>query len=265
MTKDSTSKLVPLIALLCLVGAVASLLPQVQVRSDSNVPIYFVMLALAAMAWPSIQNLKFGKDGVSLEKFETMRAEVRAIDKAVTELNTASETLGAHVSALADALEQVRLGNKELKLLLDELRRSADGQKAESNRTSAPSAPSALSREINVANDPQKGRWGGKPEANGWQLSGAVKPSALDSAMYVVELTVKSTMANRSLRGGVSFFVHDTFPQERYDVRPHQGNARLELRAWGAFTVGAWIEEDATELELDLAELEGAPQRFLEL
>jgi hypothetical protein len=36
----------------------------------------------------------------------------------------------------------------------------------------------------------------------------------------------------------------------------------LKLTAWGAFTVGVLADEGRTKLELDLSELEDAPEDF---
>ena len=61
----------------------------------------------------------------------------------------------------------------------------------------------------------------------------------------------------------VQFFLHDTFRNQRPVVTVgSDGVAELKLRAWGAFTVGALADEGQTKLELNLEELETAPQEF---
>jgi len=59
-------------------------------------------------------------------------------------------------------------------------------------------------------------------------------------------------------------YLHNTFHQPIRREAPSEGKVTLELHAYGAFTVGAVIEQDGTPLELDLAALESAPPRFRE-
>lgn len=113
-----------------------------------------------------------------------------------------------------------------------------------------------------VANDPQKNCWGGKAARNGWQLSAAVAPSASSNEWFRITLEVKADGAPSKLSGPVRFHLHDSFAEPVRQVRPRQGAARLKLWAYGAFTVGVLVEQDGTRLELDLAELRGAPRAF---
>ena len=64
------------------------------------------------------------------------------------------------------------------------------------------------------------------------------------------------------LTSPVKFFLHDTFNPDTICVVPRQGVAQLDLRAVGAFTVGAITDGGNTSLELDLEFLEGAPEKF---
>jgi hypothetical protein len=111
--------------------------------------------------------------------------------------------------------------------------------------------------------DPQKGRWGGRPERSHRHLSARV--AALDDGWFLVQLQVASTdPAKHPLSGKVRFHLHDTFPQPTLELPVAKGVATLELRVYGAFTVGAEADEEATRLELDLATLENAPREFRE-
>jgi len=111
--------------------------------------------------------------------------------------------------------------------------------------------------------DPQKGQWGGRSLWNGWLLSGEVHELVPD--WYAIELTVTpAEKSGKVLVSPVEFHLHDTFPEPVLTVNAADGRAVLRTAAFGAFTVGAFIEQDGTCLELDLAELPSAPKRFRE-
>lgn len=81
---------------------------------------------------------------------------------------------------------------------------------------------------------------------------------------YRVHLEVVSARPRtHPLTGSVQFFLHPTFnnPAPIVRVGPN-GVAELDVTAWGAFTVGARADGNATELELDLADLPSAPEEF---
>lgn len=59
------------------------------------------------------------------------------------------------------------------------------------------------------------------------------------------------------------FFLHNTFEQPTPTVGfDSSGVARLTIKGYGAFTVGALCDDGTTELELDLSQLESAPKTF---
>lgn len=128
---------------------------------------------------------------------------------------------------------------------------------------SARAAPSPEPSHTLDPEDPQKGRWGSRPERSFRRLSARV--SALDDGWFLVRLQVASTdPAKHPLSGKVRFHLHDTFPMPSPELAVAKGVATLELRVYGAFTVGAEADDGATRLELDLATLEDAPQEFRE-
>jgi hypothetical protein len=126
-------------------------------------------------------------------------------------------------------------------------------------------APGIVKRRINPR-DPHKGQWGEQPTRNGWVLSASVSPiDSDDSDWYEVNLEVSAEPSSRKrLTGKVVFHLHDSFLEPVVDAEPVRGRARVSLRAYGAFTVGAMVTQDKTPLELDLAKLEAAPRRFRE-
>jgi hypothetical protein len=82
--------------------------------------------------------------------------------------------------------------------------------------------------------------------------------------LYSIRLTVSSLQQQTNpLTGVVQFFLHPTFNNDKpiVTVGPY-GVAELNLKAWGAFTVGALADDGQTRLELDLSTLDTAPVQF---
>jgi hypothetical protein len=127
-----------------------------------------------------------------------------------------------------------------------------------------PEAP-ALSRPIEVANDANKRRFGGLASRNGYTLS-ATFAEAERSDWVRIELTVLADASRApSYTDTVEFFLHSTFSPSRVQATFRGHRASLSVKAWGGFTVGAWLPKSQTELECDLAELPDAPRIIREL
>jgi hypothetical protein len=109
--------------------------------------------------------------------------------------------------------------------------------------------------------DLQKGRWGGKEINNGWKLSANVDVDRSFMGLYKLMVSVKAADAAPILNGTVAFFLHDTFPREIVFVKAQNGEAKLELIAYEAFTIGAMLD-NGTTLELDLNNVPGYPRGF---
>lgn len=121
--------------------------------------------------------------------------------------------------------------------------------------------------EPTVADDPQKGRFGGKAEASSRRLEATVSGSrSTSSELFRIDLKVASTDPAKSpLTGPVKFFLHDTFDPDSYVVVADGTTATLSnLVAWGAFTVGVICDGGSTKLELDLSTIPDAPAKFRE-
>jgi hypothetical protein len=105
--------------------------------------------------------------------------------------------------------------------------------------------------------------FGGETSVRGYRLEAAVSPVPSVPGRYLVRLGVRAEdQKAKPLRGKVAFYLHPTFTPQIQEVRvDHNGVAELPLVAWGAFTVGV-LTEDGARLELDLAELESAPEEF---
>lgn len=111
--------------------------------------------------------------------------------------------------------------------------------------------------------DPWKGQFGGRAEHSQRRLSARVEPFAGTQDWFLIHLQLCSTNPRRPLQGPVEIFLHPTFARQRLSIdTPPDGIVELRLKAWGAFTVGALIEQEQLMLELDLAELDDAPAVF---
>jgi hypothetical protein len=111
------------------------------------------------------------------------------------------------------------------------------------------------------SDDPQKGQWGGEAERNGRILEAEVTPTD-EPEWFEVRLDVRSTDPAKPLTGRVRFHLHDSYRVSKVTVKPKNGVASIERYAYGAFTVGAEVEnEPDTFLELDLVDVE-APAKF---
>ena len=116
----------------------------------------------------------------------------------------------------------------------------------------------------NISNDPQKNKWGGKSENNNRRVSATVRETTYSSELFVVSLEVGSMDNSKPLTGSVIFHLHNTFVHPDRQIDVVDGVAKLQLVAWGAFTVGIECDNGATKLEIDLSELTNIPKLFKE-
>jgi hypothetical protein len=110
--------------------------------------------------------------------------------------------------------------------------------------------------------DQQKGRFGGKFTRAGRALTAEVKAVPDDDDWFQIKLRVVPEPGTPGIKGMVTFYLHQSFAKNIKSVRAVGGEAKLSVFAFGAFTVGAVIDEEQVELELDLAELSNAPKKF---
>ncbi|WP_462254452.1 pYEATS domain-containing protein [Ferruginibacter sp.] len=110
--------------------------------------------------------------------------------------------------------------------------------------------------------DPQKDKWGGEAERNYRKLTATI--SKIDKSEWVdIILRVESTdPVNHPLKGIVSFHLHPTFVNPNPVIFVINGVALLNIKAWGAFTVGAEADGGITKLELDLEHHPDAREPF---
>ncbi len=115
-------------------------------------------------------------------------------------------------------------------------------------------------------NDPNKGKFGGSPQANDRLLSAVIRPTGkANNPRCKVLIKVTSTNPRRPLTGTVHLYLHPTFGQHsEYKLNVENGVAKDEIVSYGAFTIGAIADDGETQLELDLMTVKGGTDRFYE-
>ena len=188
------------------------------------------------------------------EEIEKTKSKVEAVE---TDAHQAGET--------AAATEEKTRENKESIRALKDMQRSriltgagASGRAIALANEPRLNPPPVSDRPL-VADDPQKGRWGGQPTRSSCQLSALVRAVDSDNDFFRVLLRVTAPDSMPLPAGStVVFHLHSTFRPPVRSVVMDQHKAALELVAWGAFTVGA-VLPDGTELELDLSDPTDVP------
>lgn len=170
----------------------------------------------------------------------------------------AAQTAGLAEEASARATVQ----NPELAPILD---------RGRDMLTPASAAAKQLEKIIKLTNDgqgdpmdPWKGKFGETASAATATLTATVSEME-NPQLFKVALEVKAgaDVLDRLVGTKVLYFLHPTFRLEPHSsVFGPDGRAPLELFAYGAFTVGVLLEQDGTMLELNLATLPEAPDRF---
>ena len=113
--------------------------------------------------------------------------------------------------------------------------------------------------------DPQKGRWGGISKSDQFQLAAKVLQPNPAEKWFEVWLSVNVLRSDDSLVGPIEFYLHPDCvpsPQVVEPETPHQ--ATLRFHTHRAFTVGVSLRGGEVRLEVDLRDVPGAPQAFVE-
>lgn len=119
-------------------------------------------------------------------------------------------------------------------------------------------------KENAAANDPQKDQWGGVSVKNNRKLE--AKYEEIAQGAYQITLTVSATdQAQFPLNDNepVLFALHQTFGDPPFRIAyTKDGKATTSFFCYGSFTVGAFVSDTQTELELNLATLPGTSEYF---
>jgi hypothetical protein len=175
------------------------------------------------------------------------------------------------ITALSDNLLRKQLDeavarNHELEHQTESLRTEAEEtlKDVTSGLTvvATPTAPNNLDDDVGTvvdvqpgpdADDPWKDQFGGKSRDRGRKLTARIRRVPQDDKLRLVTIVV-STDGSAPLDGNVVFYLHPTFDPHIRTVHVSNGEARLNLVCWGAFTLGALADQGKTKLELDLQE-----------
>jgi len=211
--------------------------------------------------------LSIGKDGISFEE------KVREIAKEESE-KKAIENRGMVAQMVSNKMQQ-SVPLNQIQGFIDsgdttEATRSVENIPAlkEYRYSQLESLTEVQKEEIysgnaEVADDNQKWRWGRLARRSNRLLTGKV--DEVMEGLYVVTVTVESTDPEKDpLLGYVIFHLHKSFPFAVQKVTVVNNRASYTMICYGSFTVGAETDNQAVQLELDLAEIPGVSRRFIE-
>ena len=123
----------------------------------------------------------------------------------------------------------------------------------------------ALSRQPGPAIDPNKGRFGGKTEGNGFSVLARFDQTKSEHFVPLT-LSVEAMRSGPSVKGDpVLFCLHPSFYPQWVKTTFRGRRASVSLKTWGGFTVGVWLPKQKVELECDLSQLPDAPKIIREL
>lgn len=229
-----------LFALLCLAAILLALLRAFGYSTIDKDVLYFLVAGGLFLVLDRIKKLSIGTDGISAEVGEQIKSQLASVGNQVTQVR------------------QVAAENQRA------LTEGVGGKQNSKTEPTALAEKVALPQELSPGfpDDPQKGRFGGLAENNGRKLSAQVTPAKGYQGNYNICLEVCSTDTTKPLQGIVTFYLHDTFNRPIRKIQPRNGVARLELLAYGAFTVGVLADDGKTKLELDLSQDERFPKAF---
>lgn len=117
-----------------------------------------------------------------------------------------------------------------------------------------------LKKEADFPDDPWRGKFGGSPTAGDVTLSATVTPLESSSTNFRINMLIHATPAYAGQSAMI--YLHPTFGSDPCKVAfGPDGKGTLEVFGYGAFTVGA-ILENGDKLELNLATLPDVPEAF---
>ncbi|MCW2338232.1 hypothetical protein M2337_002465 [Sphingobium sp. B2D3A] len=176
---------------------------------------------------------------------ETKEVSVEAISDLAVALGLPSRLLQKRLVRTSAALDTAGIA-------LASTKEDASGR--EVSKAPVVEAP-GLSRRIQFPKDLQKGRFGGKAAKRGFTVTATFEETTSKNWLKV------HFVVEGPGRDGdeVQFHRHDSFRPQMVKKKLRSKVARMTVTVWGGFTLGVWIPAHGIELELDLAEMRGAP------
>lgn len=115
---------------------------------------------------------------------------------------------------------------------------------------------------ITNPDDPQKGRFGGRDHMNGRTLSVSYRDSNIPGFLDLI-IRVTADHQENKLKGYLYLFLHDSFPKSLIKIEAEgKTEVSYDVVSYGAFTIGAIVDNGTTYLECDIKELKHFPDDF---
>lgn len=197
------------------------------------------------------------------EKINEAKEEMHQKENKIIQIQSQVQEKEQLTKKLIDKVNEPSMSNTNVQTVIKKLMDTDEVKKGN------PKVESYVNKMISDANiklrrgllinhdDPQKGQWNSNAINNERELKATVIEET--KGLYKITLEVVSTNPKSNpLKNGdlILFALHNTFGDQPFKlVKVENQSAELNFYAYGSFTVGAFADNGATELELDLAEL----------
>ncbi|OOG74962.1 pYEATS domain-containing protein [Flavobacterium sp. A45] len=224
-----------------------------------------------------VNKYKYTDDNIILRELEIAKEKVleakeenKQKDKKIIEIQSLVQEKEQLAKALIDRVNEPSLSNAKIQTVIKNIIDSGEAKKGNEDiklhvDKMIDEAKMKLHKGlITHHDDPQKGQWKSSAINNERELKATVIEEA--KGLYKIKLQVVSTNPkDNPLKKGdiILFALHNTFGDLPFMlVKVDKQSAELNFYAYGSFTVGAFVDDGGTELELDLAELPNVSSHF---
>jgi hypothetical protein len=207
---------------------------------------------------------------IAKEKVLEVKEENHQKDKKLIEIQSLVQEKEQLTKTLINKVNEPSITNTNFQAVFKNLIDSDDAKKGNQNvelhlHKMIDKAKLKLHKGLIIHNDdPQKGQWKSNSVNNERELKATVIEET--KGLYKINLQIVSTNPKiNPLKNGdiVLFALHNSFGDPPFRlVQIENHTAELNFYAYGSFTVGAFVDNGETELELDLAELSNVSSHF---
>ena len=199
--QKSTNKPFTIIAVMCVIVALAE--ASGHIGGDGTKIGLLLGLAIITLLAPKLETLSFGSDGIKAALIKLDANNIAATSEVDSNINVKLDQLFREIASLKEML---------------------------AGMGGAPAEAAFLSQFVELpppmlANDPNKGRFGGSEKQNGRILCATVEESTLSGGWCKLTLIVQATTGAPPVTGKVAFFLHDSFSPDRYVLNAERGEA----------------------------------------